>query len=569
MRPPLRVQPIIMQLNSLLNQAVQDLNSGNLDNAEAQLKRAQLLAPKNIDVLNLLGVLAFNKGRLQESLQYLEKVVQGAPDNLMACYNLGNILMRMGDHRRALEFHERALRIKPDDYWILMNRGVSLSQLRCHVEAAESLRRAIALNPQQADAWQNLATCLKDQKKFEEALVAYDEALQRRPDYTEAWSGKGSVLHSLTRYEDALACFDRALQCDPRNAEAWSNKGATLGDLTRYAESLACFDRAIDCDPAYRESYWNKSLIQLLLGDFEEGWRNYRSRWQIRHAASYRHGDLPRLEALDQARGKTVLVWAEQGLGDSLQFARYLPLLVQQGCRVVFEVQAALSPLFAHLSGVTIVPQGRLCGHADAQVALLDLPCLFQTRLDTIPATVPYVHATPESMVRWRAALGLSSEKLNIGIACSGNAAQDNDHHRSMPLQALASLFGRANCYLLQKDLRDTDRSCLESHPEVRYLGDQLSSFEDTAAIVANLDLVISVDTSLAHLAGAMGRPLFALIRWAPDWRYMLERKDNPWYPSARVFRQASLGDWASAVNAMLVEFDALGAPGGEASRTH
>jgi len=547
-----------MSLTPLLNQAVQALNNGNLDGAEDLLKRAQFLAPQSIDVLNLLGLVAFQKGRLQESLQLLEGVIRGAPDNLMACYNLGNILMRLGDHRRALEFHERALRLKPDDYWILMNRGVSLSQLRRYTEATDSLRRAIALSPTQADAWQNLATCLKEQKRFEEALAAYDEALQRRPDYTEAWSGKGSVLHSLTRYDDALACFDRALQCDPRNAEAWSNKGATLGDLTRYAESLVCFDRAIESDPSYQESYWNKSLIQLLLGDFEEGWRNYRHRWQIRSAASYRHSELPRLETLAQARGKTILVWAEQGLGDSLQFVRYLPLLVAQGCRVVFEVQPALCALFANLAGVSVVPQGQPCGTVDAQVALLDLPCVFETRVHTIPATVPYIRPVPESVERWRAELGLAGDKPNIGLACSGNAAQDNDHHRSMPLGTLAPLFGRANCYLLQKELRDADRACLEHHPEVRYLGEQLASFEDTAAIVANLDLVVSVDTSLAHLAGAMGHPLFLLIRWAPDWRYMLERKDNPWYPSAQVFRQTTQGDWVSAVKMMLAAVDAL-----------
>lgn len=540
-----------MQLTTSLNQAVQALNKGDLDGAEALLRRALLLAPRSADVLNLLGVVAFQRGHLQESLQFLQKVITADPNNLMACYNLANVLMRTGDHARALEFHERALRLKPDDYWILVNHGISLSRLRRFAPAQANFQKAIALNPAQADGWQNLATCLKDSKDYPAALEAYDQALQRRPDYTEAWSGKGSVLHSLTHYEEALACFDKAIACNPGFAEAWSNKGATLGDLRRYPEALACFDRAIALQPDYYESYWNKSLIQLLQGDFEDGWVNYRYRWQIRHAAPYLHVEVPRLETLEQARGKTVLVWAEQGLGDSLQFARYLPLLAQHAGRVVFEAQPALCSLFEGQLGCAVVPKGQATGPVDCQVALLDLPCVFQTRLETIPAATPYLRAAPASMARWKAALDLCPERLNIGIACSGNAAQDNDHHRSLPLELLQPVLELGNCYLLQKELRPADAAYLAAHPEIRYLGNELASFEDTAAVVSCLDLVVSVDTSLAHLTGALGRPLYVLVRWAPDWRYLLEREDSPWYPSARLFRQAALGDWASAISSL------------------
>jgi len=537
-----------MQVSSLLSQAVQGLNTGDLNGAEALLNRALLMAPGNLDVLNLLGVVLFQKGQLKESLQFLQTVVHADPGNLMACYNMANILMRHGDHVRALEFHERAMRLKPNDYWILMNYGISLSRLRRFAQAMESFRKAIDLDPSQADGWQNLATCLKDRKDYAAALQAYDQAIQRRPGYADAWSGKGSVLHSLSRYEEALAHFDKAIQCNPGFAEAWSNKGATLHDLMRYPEALDCFDRAIQVQPDYYESYWNKSLTQLLLGDFEHGWADYRYRWKIQNAAPYRHAELPRLETLEQARGKTILVWAEQGFGDSLHFARFLPQLARHAARVVFEVQAALCPLFEGRLDCEVLPQGQPPGPVDCQVALLDLPCVFQTRLETIPAASPYLRASPQSIADWKDRLGLSKARLNIGIACSGNAAQDNDHHRSMPLALFQPLLDAANCYLLQKDVRDADRAYLETHPEIRFLGDQLKSFEDTAAIVCCLDLVVSVDTSLAHLTGALGQPLFVLVRWAPDWRYMLDRTDNPWYPSARVFRQASLGDWTSAV---------------------
>lgn len=548
-----------MQLNTSLNQAVQALNKGDLDGAETLLRRALIMAPRNVDVLNLLGVVAFQRGNMQESLQFLQKVVKSDPRNLMACYNLANVLMHTGDHARALEFHERARQLKPDDYWILVNHGISLSRLKRFDQAKASLHKAIALNPAQAEGWQNLATCLKDSKDYAAALPAYDEAIGLRPDYAEAWSGKGSVLHSLMRYEEALACFDQAIQCNPNFAEAWSNKGATLNDLMRYPEALSCFDRAILVQPDYYESYWNKSLTQLLLGDFEEGWLNYRHRWKIRAAAPYLHADLPRLDTLEQARGKTVLVWAEQGLGDSLHFARYLPLLARHAGRVIFEAQPALCPLFQEQLGCEVIPMGQARGPADYQVALLDLPCVFQTRLDTIPARSPYLQATPQSIARWRDALELSAGRLNIGIACSGNAAQDNDHHRSLPLELLQPVLSLGSCYLLQKEVRDSDRAYLATHPEIRFLGDALKSFDDTAAVVSCLDLVVSVDTSLAHLTGALGRPLYILVRWAPDWRYMLDRTDNPWYPSARVFRQASLGDWTSAVEGAAAAISGLG----------
>lgn len=540
------------QIDTLLTQAVQSFNRGDLPNAERLLKRALLTAPKNPDALKLLGIMSFQRGNVQESLRLLQEVVTASPGDPMGYYNLAKVHMHVGDYARALELLDSAVRLSPDDYWTRINRGVSLSKLKRFEQALESFDQAIALDPAQVTGWWNLALCLEDGGKYAQALQAYDQAIQRKPGFPDAWSGKGSLLRKLKRFDEALAHLDKAIQCNPAFAQAWSNKGVTLAELQRHAEALSCYDRAIQVEPDYADSYCNKSLTQLALGDFEHGWANYhRYRWKAANADPYLHPELPELEAVEEARGKNVLVWAEQGLGDTLQFSRYVSLLANVGALVIFEVQPELCPLFENQFPCRIIPKGARYGSADLQVPLLQLPFLFDTREDNIPAGVPYLRAAPQNIARWERVLDRNARRLNVGIACSGNPAYQNDQVRSIPLELFQPLLEAANCYVLQKEVRESDRAYLQAHPEMHFLGEDL---ENTAAIMSNLDLTISVDTSLVHLAGALGKPVFVLLPWAPDWRWMLERKDSPWYPTARLFRQATYRDWTSVIEEVTEE---------------
>lgn len=549
------------RLSSLLNQAAHLFSQGDLPNAEAALKHALVIAPRNPDALSLLGIISFQRGDIEASLQLLHKAVKARPGDATGYYNLGNVFLRVGDHSKALEFLDRAGRLNPDDYWIRVNHGICLANLKRFEEAKHSFDRAIAIDPSEAAGWRNLALCLEESGRYTEALQAYDEAIQRRPDYPDAWSGKGSTLHKLERFDEALAHFDKAIQFNPAFAEAWSNKGGTLHELRRHAEALGCFDRAIEVQPEYADSYWNKSLTQLLLGDFQHGWSNYRYRWKTRHADPHRHSELPELDSVEKARGKTILVWAEQGLGDTLQFSRYIALLAGVGAQVIFEVHPELCPLLEGQLACRVIPKGAGHGSAHLQIPLLDLPFLFHTRLDSIPAEVPYLRATPQSIARWERVLGRAGDRLNVGIACSGSPGHQNDTRRSFPLEQFEPLAQAANCYLLQKEIRDSDRAFLRTHPEILFLGEEIGNFEDTAALVSILDLIVSVDTSLVHLAGALGRPVYVLLPWAPDWRWMLDRKDSPWYPSACLFRQPAYRDWISVIEEVAAKLSDIEKP--------
>ncbi|MCA3238661.1 MAG: tetratricopeptide repeat protein [Curvibacter sp.] len=390
------------------------------------------------------------------------------------------------------------------------------------------------------------------QGRFEAARAHYEASLARLPDRPSTLTNLSFVLLRLQQHAAAQACARRALAVEPGNAEALLNLGLIEKDQGRPQAAIGYFEQALACQPDYPEARWNLALTQLLCGQFAPGWQGYESRWQLAQAATYRHPDLPAVRDLDQVRGRTVLVWAEQGLGDTLQFARYVPLLMERGARVVFEVQAPLLPVLAERPGLQVVARSSAVG-ADLQLPLLSLPGLLGTTAETIPPP----HAPmllPERAQAWAARLGSREGQLHIGVASSGFAGHDHDHLRSMPLELLAPLLPHGRLFLVQRELRERDRPWLQAHPEVTFLGEELQDFGDTAAVLAHMDVVISVDTSLVHLAGSMGKPLKVLLARDPDWRWLLDRTDSPWYPSARLYRQGASGGWAAVVEDLVTD---------------
>jgi hypothetical protein len=339
------------------------------------------------------------------------------------------------------------------------------------------------------------------------------------------------------------------IELEPGHAKAHYNRANILQELRRHDEALAAYGRAASLAPDDADIHWNEALLRLTLGDYREGWKKYE--WRLKRP---RHDDrkfsAPLWTGEQPVAGKTVLIHAEQGFGDTLQFVRYVPLLAGMGARIVLEVQPALKPLVATLDGVSqLLARGEALPAFDLHCPIMSLPLAFGTELHSIPANVPYLRVPPEYMEKWRARFPCAG-KPTIAIACSGSRGNEENDIRSIPLVKFAPLFAddRFRWIVVQRELLADDLEFLKAQPHVRHFGEELADFADTAALVAQTNLVLSVCTSLAHLAGAIGFPFWLLSKYAPDFRWLIDRDDSPWYPSARIIRQPAFGDWDSVI---------------------
>ena len=427
------------------------------------------------------------------------------------------------------------------------NRGRLFQDLNRQQEALASYDRAVALRPDFAEALSNRGNVLQALERYAEAVTSYDAAVELRPEFAQALSNRGSALLKLNRYDDALASFDRAIRLRPQYSEALSNRGIVLHQLNRFEEALASFADAKSILPVNAEAHFGAAESLLLLGDFAAGWKEYEWRTQgqqLRHTR--RNFAQPKWMGEREILGKTILLYAEQGLGDTIQFCRYVPLVAECGAKVVLEVQESLHELMGGLAGATqVVSSGSVLPEFDVQCPLLSLPLAFETNIESIPSAVPYLAASAERAAEWNARLGLK-RRPRIGLAWSGRPQPPN---RSVPLRLLLPLLDNDATFVsLQKEIRQEDASILRERIDLLHFGDALTDFSDTAALIANLDLVISIDTSVAHLAGALAKPVWLLLPFTPDWRWLLERADSPWYPTARLFRQDDSRAWSNVI---------------------
>ena len=413
--------------------------------------------------------------------------------------------------------------------------------------AATAIGHAVALAGDFFEGIHDLAVLTSKLGRPDEALALFDRALNGNPAHPFPWLNKGVALEQLGRFDDAMASYRRATELKPDYVDAWCNLGNAACRSGRLEEGLEHFRKALSISQADADSLYGTSLALLTQGRLAEGFALFEHRWKRNEADPVRHTEIPNWVGQASLEGKRILLWAEQGYGDTLQFCRYAPLVARLGANVTLEVQPALKDLLGSL-GCSVVATGDARGVFDYQTPLLSLPLAFKTDLETIPSKTPYLSASPERVEIWRTRLGPRGAKPRIGIACSGRQAHKNDRQRSMPLAGFVPLQEKAELFLLQKDLRDEDGATLAGLPSVRFLGSQIRDFHDTAAIVEILDLVITVDTSLAHLGGALAKPTCVLLPFAPDWRWLLERTDSPWYPTMKLFRQQRAGDWADVM---------------------
>jgi tetratricopeptide (TPR) repeat protein len=528
------------------------------DEALASYDRAIALRPDYVEALLNRGNMLKDLQRYEEALASYDGALAVEPNSAEAHANRGAVLHEFKRFDEALASCDRALALRSDIAELHAIRGNALCALQRREEALVSYDRALALQPAIAEVHYNRGNALHELRRFEQALASYDRALTLRPDFAEAHYNRGNTLHLLKRFEQALASYQSALALRPDHAEAIANRGATLHDLKRHDEALESYDRALALRPDFADAHYNEAICRLLLGDFDRGWKKHEWRWQTAQLKNAkRNFAQPLWLGSEEIRGRTILLHAEQGLGDTIQFCRYVPLVAGRGARVILEVQKPLRALLTTLAGsAQIVTRGDPLPPFDLHCPLLSLPLAMATPLDIIPSATPYLAAPEAERRAWRERLG-PHDKPRIGLVWAGNprkelpGANRIDNERSIAFDRLAPLFQIAACafYSLQKG-DDAVRQLRVSSWRHAVLDwtDDLQDFSDTAALLENLDLIISVDTSVAHLAGALGKPFWLLNRYNSCWRWLADREDSPWYPSARQFRQDATREWAPVI---------------------
>lgn len=542
------------QINILIKKAYKNFQDKKEGAAIDILKQILLINPLNFDANHMLGVILGLQGQPKLAKIFLKKSVELDPKNFYASFNYAKSLIEIGENAEAIFYNENAIKIDPKNKEAWINYGINLKNLKFYSKSIECYERALTIDPNYFEALVNKSEILNIEKNYHEAIIVLDRAFLidlSKKDIelvATAWINRGVAFLGLDKSKHALVSFNKAIQINPNDAKALLNKGVALYNLKRHNEAENFFDQAIKLKPDYSEAYFNKAANKLVLGDFKNGWNLYQYRWKEKDFQDYRYPQFKKLESINKLENKKILIWHEQGLGDTVQFSRYIPMLINLGAIITFEVQKDLVSFFRAQFECKITDKVLINENFDYASPLLNLPYVFKTSIDTIPANQGYLKVK-EKTIYWNKKIKLLNKKLNIGIAISGNPNNKNNHIRSISLYDMKSLFQHANFFVIQKELSVMDMEFLEKHPEIKFMGKEIVNFSDTAAIVENMDLIISIDTSLIHLAGAIGKRSFLMLSWSSDWRWLLDRSDSPWYKSIKIFRQKLIGDWNSVIN--------------------
>jgi len=567
---------------------LQHMQSGRHLDAQLCCEQALATAPHHVGSLHLMGMLCLQAKQYDHAIEWIARANRQDP-GVEYLLSLGVALSQQNLHGEALRAFDAAVQITPGNAETWLHHGNALVALGRPVDALTSYQHAIEINPRGPNAATGAYNCgvlLRNLKRSEEALSYLDLCDRLLPDNVAVLEQRGLVLHELKRYEEALATSLRLHAHKPESHEICNNIGAALMKLHRYEDSLPWFDRALALnpdsitiliskahslskmlrldeafavhaqakaiDPGNPDIVFLLSELQLLTGDFEAGWASREARWKSRLTKGYPDFSQPIWLGDGSIEGKTILVFADEGLGDTIQFARYIPMLAARGARVILWVDDPLSSLLSGLSGVSrLLTRSDPLPAFDLHCPICSLPLAFRTRLETIPADDYLPRPAEEGVQAWENRLQNRlgpRGKPRVGLAWSGNPIQRNDQNRSLQLQKLTRLLDLDAAFIsLQKDPRPDDKAQLEQTSIVDLTG-HLTDLAETAALMTGLDLVITVDTSVAHLAGALGRPTWILLPYAPDWRWLLDRDDSPWYPTVRLFRQDHRRDYAPVI---------------------
>jgi tetratricopeptide (TPR) repeat protein len=522
---------------------------GQHHEAIAQYERALALKPEFAAAHGNLGNVLTALSRHDEARARYERAAALTPSDAAAHFRLGGALMALKRPRDAVASYERALALRPGYVEARVNLGNALLALGQPEEAIVHYREALSIDPTFAEVHGNLGVALGALGQHDEALTHFQKAIALKPNYAEAYYSEANALVALDRLQEATERYEQAVALDPDHAAAHYNLGTVFAALRRHDDAIAAYERALRCDPVYPQAEWNRSLSLLSLGRFNDGWRAHESRWTLDGALVLPNEDRPLWSEGASMAGRRLLIQHEQGYGDAIQMLRYVPQLERAGAHCALQIPPALAALVQRsFPTARVVPLGHCPADIDLRVPMMSLPLAMRTRTESdIPSEVPYLVADQTMVAHWAARLA-TGRACTVGLVWRGLRTHANDRIRSLSLEAFAPLLGREHIQFvtLQKDVTAQESGQLARHDNVIVLD---RAFDDTAAIMAALDLVISIDSAPAHLSGALARPTWILLHFSPDWRWLLEREDSSWYPTARLFRQEVRGDWATVIS--------------------
>ncbi len=536
---------------------------GDLDEAIECYRKSSELNPENAGFYCNLGAAFQESGALDKAISSYKEAIKLNPNYVMAFSNLGSALQESGKPEEAITSYEKAIALNPDYAEAHNNLGASLLEIGKTEEAITCHKRAIELNPDCAEAHNNLGTALMTQNMFSDAITSYSRALLLNPEYAEAHNNLGTALKAQNNFDNAILSHRKAIELKPDYADAYNNLGTVLKESSKPGEAMIYYKQAIELKPDCAQAHLNLAFALLLTKNYKDGFKEYEWRLHLKRGTS-ESNQKPRWDG-SALNGKSILVFTEQGIGDFIQFVRYLPMVKELGGYVIVECPQGLNRLLNNCAGIDAItgisPRGKSSIQFDVQVPLLSLPGIFDVAVDSIQENLSYIKPDPVLVSQWHSKIG-HDNNLKVGIVWAGNPEHKNDRNRSCSLDYFAHLTSIRGLtfYSLQKGSASAGADNQLDDMEIINLNSELKDFADTAAAIDNLDMVISVDTSVAHLAGAIGKPVWTLLPFVPDWRWMLERDDSPWYPSMRLFRQTRLDDWAGVFNqvkdALIQELD-------------
>jgi len=560
----LELQPDLVE--AILNKADAFKELKNFDEALKCIDAALKIKNLTPEIWAKKGDILHNIKLYDEAIQAYDQAIKLNKNYAEALCNKGFTLFTIERYEESIAVCNKALEVKKifPEAWV--NIAVSYIGLKKYDLALEYCEKALAVSENFIEALNSKGLCLFNLKKYEQANELFDKILKIKKDFPEAMENKANTLYALKEYDEALTFYE-AIENKKDYHKVLNNKGLLLHALGHVKDkkyfNLAkdCYDQAIKIKSDFADAYWNKSLTQLTLGEFTEGWKNYEYRFKL-ESAKPQFIEIPRLESLKNLTNKRVLIWSEQGLGDSIQFSRYIYKLLDLGAKITFDTSKLLMALMSRQFNCVINERGKglVKNNFDFQIPLLSLPMLFNTNLNSIPFNSSYLKTSKEKDVVWLDKLKLTKQKLNIAITYAGNPDYLADSERSASLEIFHPLVDKANLFLIQKDIKKEDEIFLKKHPQIKFIGKDIDNFDDLASVIQNMDFVISTDTSIPHLAAAIGKRVFILLGKITDWRWMLNSGTSPWYNSATLLRKkfnpkSKTHDWSHAFEWIMKEF--------------
>ncbi len=580
---------MIEPIQSQLNDAIKKFEQNNLEDAEKICTELLVIHPTLYLALYIMGMIFGQQGNHNLAAKFFSKALESDPNEPYCHFNLAKAAGTLGDTRKAIEHYLYAIKLNPLFAEAWCNLGETYLAINSLEDALNAFEKSTYISSNLIEAWINKSIALRKKGDFDNSLKCLshveklnsldpnlwlnhgllsiakgnfslainqlNQAVFHNNDCADAWLNMGLAHHQLGELEYAVLAYKKATAISPNREDYLCNLGVAYMDLKEYMLALDCFNRCIEINSNFYAAYFNKSLVLLLNGNFNEGWILYENRLKNKTYDSLDYAHLKIPSNLNDIKEKKILVIKEQGYGDNIQFSRYLPILGEL-CDVTFLSPHALTSSFLNNQKIKIVETVLDPLDFDYRIPLLSLPKIFKTQVNSIPKPNNFIGSKPEKVNYWHNKLNINKKKLNIGVAISGNPKQSDNNLRSLQAKNIKKWCELANLYIIQKDINHEDLSFINKTSNSYYLGNEISDFSDTAAIIENMDLIVSVCTSIIHLAGTLNKNSILICRWAPDWRWMLDRNDSPWYPSIKIIRQTQHNNWTNVIEEIYDELN-------------